>query len=157
MKEATSRFWLNLRIKENMPIQKSRLVWLNDGDTNSGFFHKDFIRFFNDFHSSGVISETVIASFLILIPKSPNALGLKDYRPICLTGCLYKAISKLLEGRLKCVLDSIISPNQSEFILGRKLLDGVMVANKVVDFAQKEGRSCFLFKVDFEKAYHKVN
>ncbi|XP_058721864.1 uncharacterized protein LOC131593391 [Vicia villosa] len=31
-KNASSRFWLNLRIKENMLIQKSRLKWLNDGD-----------------------------------------------------------------------------------------------------------------------------
>ncbi|XP_058783292.1 uncharacterized protein LOC131657968 [Vicia villosa] len=30
--ETTSRFWLNLRIKENMLVQKSRLKWLNGGE-----------------------------------------------------------------------------------------------------------------------------
>ncbi|XP_058727324.1 uncharacterized mitochondrial protein AtMg01250-like [Vicia villosa] len=32
-----------------------------------------------------------------------------------------------------------------------------MIANEVVDYAYKERRSCFLFNVDFEKAYDKVN
>ncbi|XP_058783622.1 uncharacterized protein LOC131658332 [Vicia villosa] len=39
-KEATNRFWTDLRIKENMLVQKSRLKWLNKEDSNSGFFHK---------------------------------------------------------------------------------------------------------------------
>ncbi|XP_058747167.1 uncharacterized protein LOC131620174 [Vicia villosa] len=37
------------------------------------------------------------------------------------------------------------------------MIDGVLVANELVDYASKEGKECLLFKVDFEKAYDKVN
>ncbi|XP_058784706.1 uncharacterized protein LOC131659549 [Vicia villosa] len=103
-----------------------------------------------------ILSKAVVMSFIILIPKKSNPTLLDDFRPICLIGCLYKSISKLLAARLKRVLDPIISILQSAFVLGKHLLDGVLVANKVVDVATKEKMGCLLFKVDFEKAYDKV-
>lgn len=33
-RNASRRFWLSLKIKENMIIQKSMLKWLNDGNAN---------------------------------------------------------------------------------------------------------------------------
>ncbi|XP_058726606.1 uncharacterized protein LOC131597964 [Vicia villosa] len=199
-KEANGNFWKNLRIKENMFIQKSRIKWLKEGDANSGFFHKvmkqrrrqnhlgpintpgeevkeevwnhfgnKFIEteevrplldgiFFNsisveeavDLEKPFLEGEIKEAVWECRVDKSPGPDG-----PICLVGCLYKAAAKLLAGRLKRVLNSIISPCQSAFVPGRQLLDGVLVANEVVDYARKEGKNCMLFKVDFEKAYDK--
>lgn len=66
-------------------------------------------------------------------------------------------MSKLLSSRLKIVLGSLIARSQIAFISGRKLLDGVLVANEIVDFATRENKDCLLFKVDFEKSYDMVN
>ncbi|MCI32819.1 RNA-directed DNA polymerase (Reverse transcriptase), partial [Trifolium medium] len=54
-------------------------------------------------------------------------------------------------------MDSIIATNQSAFIKGRSLVDGVVVLNEVVDFAKRSNKECLILKVDFEKAYNSVN
>ena len=53
-------------------------------------------------------------------------------------------------------MSSIISPNQSAFLKGRYLVDGVLVVNELVDYAKKAKKDCLIFKVDFEKAYDSV-
>jgi hypothetical protein len=53
-------------------------------------------------------------------------------------------------------MDSVISTNQSAFIKGRNLVDGVVVVNEAVDWAKKSKKDCLIFKVDFEKAYDSV-
>lgn len=121
------------------------------------FMKEDFFRFFKDFYSYARLSKSITSSFLTLVPKKDISLGLGDYRPICLIGCLFKALSKLLVNRLKRVLSLNLSTCQSAFVSVRQLLDGVLVANEVVDYASKGTYSCLLLKVDFEKAYDKVN
>ena len=39
----------------------------------------------------------------------------------------------------------------------RKILDGILIANEVVDDAQKSKKELLLFKVDFEKDYDSVD
>ncbi|MCI02845.1 putative non-LTR retroelement reverse transcriptase, partial [Trifolium medium] len=58
--------------------------------------------------------------------------------------------------RLSTVMDKLISLNQSAFIKGRQLVDGVVVVNEVIDLARKSRTSCLIFKVDFEKAYNSI-
>ncbi|XP_058785957.1 uncharacterized protein LOC131660684 [Vicia villosa] len=39
-KYASCRICRNMRLKENMFLQKARLKWMKEGDANSGFYHK---------------------------------------------------------------------------------------------------------------------
>lgn len=111
----------------------------------------------NDFFASGRLPMSFSSYFVALIPKVKNPQCLNEVRQISLLGCLYKIISKLLAGRLKKVLDSIISNNQFAFLANRNILDGVVVINEVVDFVRKTRKNCFILKIDFEKAYDSVN
>ncbi|GKE54423.1 reverse transcriptase domain, reverse transcriptase zinc-binding domain protein [Tanacetum coccineum] len=71
------------------------------------------------------ISRGCNASFITIIPKVADPIGLGDFRPISL--------------------------------IGRFILDGVLIANETVDFLKKTKRKCLVFKVDFEKAYDSIN
>ncbi|XP_058757405.1 uncharacterized protein LOC131630662 [Vicia villosa] len=51
----------------------------------------------------------------------------------------------------------LISCNQSAFVPGRNMLDGVLLVNEVIDWAKRNKSSCLLLKVDFEKAYDSLS
>jgi hypothetical protein len=92
-----------------------------------------------------------------LILKVLNPHRISEFRPISLLGSLYKLLAKVLAVRMGKVMDFIISKNQSTFIKGRFLVDGVVVLNEVVDFVKRSKKECLILKADFEKAYDSVS
>ena len=80
-----------------------------------------------------------------------------DFRPISLVGCLYNVLEKVLENKLRKIIEGLISDTQSAFISSRQILDGILIFNEVVDDAHKNKKELLLFKVDFEKAYDSVD
>ncbi|KAJ9557688.1 hypothetical protein OSB04_012302 [Centaurea solstitialis] len=71
------------------------------------------------------------SSFITFVPKVNDPLSLSDYRPINLIGCISKVISKVLEERLKQVMDTIISTSQTAFLKGRSILNGPLIVNEI--------------------------
>ncbi|PNX76321.1 cysteine-rich receptor-like protein kinase, partial [Trifolium pratense] len=59
--------------------------------------------------------------------------------------------------RLRLVIGSVISESQTAFVKDRQILDGILIANEVVDEARRSKKELMLFKVDFEKAYDSVD
>jgi len=77
--------------------------------------------------------------------------------PISLVGSLYKILAKILANRLRQVIGSVVLDAQSAFVKDMQILDGILIANEVVDEACKSKKDLLLFKVDFEKAYDSVD
>ncbi|XP_039683022.1 secreted RxLR effector protein 78-like [Medicago truncatula] len=54
-------------------------------------------------------------------------------------------------------MGTVVSETQTAFVNNRQILDGILIANEVVDEARKAKKELMLFKVDFEKAYDSVD
>ncbi|GKV36766.1 hypothetical protein SLEP1_g44860 [Rubroshorea leprosula] len=94
---------------------------------------------------------------MVLIPKKESLQGIEEYRPISLISSLYKILAKILANRLSRVLDGVTGEQQSAFIKGRLLMDGVIIANETIEEVKRKKSSAFIFKADFEKAYDNVS
>ncbi|GAU32797.1 hypothetical protein TSUD_152460 [Trifolium subterraneum] len=116
----------------------------------------DLMRFLLEFYANGKLVKGSNRTFIVLIPKVANPQRISDFRPISLVGCMYKILAKVLANRSKLVMDTVISEPQSTFVKGRQIMDGILIANEVVDDAKKLKKEFILFNVDFEKAYDSV-
>ncbi|KAK1618360.1 hypothetical protein QYE76_023877 [Lolium multiflorum] len=70
---------------------------------------------------------------------------------------IFKIVSKAYAVRLDPIAKRIISPNQATFIKGRNIFDGSLALIEIIHELQVKRLGGILLKLDFEKAYDRVN
>src|SRR6266542_370323 len=94
---------------------------------------------------------------IILLPKINDAERIQQYRPICLLNVSFKIFTKTATIRLNSVADHVVRSTQTTFMQGRNILDGVVILHETVHELHRKKLNRVIFKIDFEKAYDKVN
>ncbi|GKV53518.1 hypothetical protein SLEP1_g60039, partial [Rubroshorea leprosula] len=186
-KEGSHHLWEWLKAKDSLLCQKSRQKWIKEGDANSKFFHgcvikkrrqngidgltingewiedagavKHFIKEFfrRKFEEEQWNRPGLELNNLRRLSIEENAMLIATFSEEEIREAVMEARALLLANRMRCVMKSIINPNQSAFIEGRQIVDGIITTNELIHETKKRRRPTLIFKADFEKAYDSVN
>lgn len=110
--------------------------------------------------SSRIFNPGLAETPIIPIPKIDSPLSFKDFRPTRLCNVLFKTISKVLVNRIRLHLDKIIGLLQSSSIPKRGTSDNALTTQEIVHHFHKKKKGKkghVMFKIDFEKAYDRVD
>eukprot|EP00253_Pinus_taeda_P011164 PITA_11164 len=97
------------------------------------------------------------STFLTLIPKSNKSEDEQGFRPIALCNVIYKIIATLIAKILNPLLPNIISPEQTGFIEGRQILDGLVVTQEMIHSLNQKKQRGMMMKLDLSKAYDRLS
>lgn len=70
---------------------------------------------------------------------------------------LYKIIAKVLSVSLRGAVDKVTSNTQGAFVKGRQIMDGILIANRCVDWQRRFKKLGPVCKIDLKKAHDRVD
>ena len=106
---------------------------------------------------TGDLTQSHNSSYLRLLPKDGKDIKhLKNWRPITLSNCDLKIITKCLATKLTSGLSQIISPSQTAYIKGRQITDNLQTIMFSINHALTENTPAMIVSLDAEKAFDSV-
>jgi hypothetical protein len=115
------------------------------------------LHILNGFALGMVDIARVNFGILSLIPKVPGAHEIKQFRPIALINVIFKLIAKAYAVRLSPVVHRTIAHTQTAFIKVILIHDGPLALHEIIHELKSRPLLVTLLKLDFEKAYDRVN
>ena len=97
-------------------------------------------------------------SVITLLPKEgKDTRDIKNWRPITLSNCDAKIITKALSNKVSKVLDSIIDPSQTAYVPGRSVADNLRTNLFLKNYCKTNNLDSVLMSLDAKKAFDSVN
>jgi len=95
-------------------------------------------------------------TFIVLVPKVEESKTPDKYRPIALCNVIYKIISKVVANKLKPLLHLLILPEQTGYVEGHQILDGIILSHEVIHSLKILKKPSMILKLDLSKAFDKL-
>ena len=132
---------------DGIPYSLIKLTW--------NHFGKLLLDSWHYAEDSGDLTRSHDSSYLRLLPKvGKDTRILKNWRPITLSNCDFKLITKTLSWRLSKAIEGIINPCQTAYLKGRQISDNLNVMLYSLEHTAEE--SGMLISLDAEKAFDSI-
>ena len=131
---------------DGLPVEFYKCFWIEIRD----IFWEAIVEAKSCKHLSITQSQGIIS----LLPKpEKDVLYLKNWRPLTLMNVDYKILTGCIANRIKKILDTIISKEQSGFVPGRYIGENIFKLSSIMEYCQMENIDGMLVLVDFQKAF----
>jgi hypothetical protein len=108
--------------------------------------------------SIGELPKSHKESAIVIIPKEGKDINdIKNWRPITLSNCDAKIITKSLAMRLNPILETIIDPSQTAYVPGRSVMDNIRCNRFLKDYCRDNKVKAVLTSLDAKKAFDSVD
>jgi hypothetical protein len=147
------------QIIKNLPTNKSS----GPDGFNMDFVRKcwlviasNFYELCDKFYDGSICKDSINGSYVTLIPKHNSPASVGDYMSISLLNTSVKVLTKLLANRLQLVITKLVHQNQYDFLKARTIQDCLAWDFEYISIYHKSGKEMVILKLDFEKAYDKL-
>jgi len=107
---------------------------------------------------TGITPNSHRESTITILPKEgKDHSDIKNWRPITLSNCDAKIITKALAMRINPILESIIDPSQTAYVPGRSVMDNIRSNKFLKDYCNKHKVKAALVSLDACKAFDSVD
>ena len=107
--------------------------------------------------ATGSLTHSHNDSYLRLLPKEGKDQNfLKNWRPITLSNCDIKLVTKTFSSRMSKNLDCAIGPQQTAYLKTRQITDNLNIMQHVLEKSKELDVSSMIMSLDAEKAFDSI-
>jgi hypothetical protein len=107
---------------------------------------------------TGLLPPSHLESIITLLPKEgKDSKDIKNWRPITLSNCDLKIVTKALSNKVSKVLESIIDPVQTAYVPGRSVADNLRSNFYIKNKCNSLQQDAVLISLDAKKAFDSVD
>jgi exonuclease III len=116
------------------------------------------VRALNTSFHKGELSNVQKEGIITCLPKGDKSRDfLKNWRPISLLNVIYKIGSACIANRIKTVLPTLVSDDQTGFMSGRYMGDNLRLIYDTIAYLDEQNLPGLLLNIDFEKAFDSLD